>query len=132
MKFYWSVYAVVLVTYLAYSTAWIVVQNTMPPLPKIIATGIAVLTLGYISLGTSKNICGKYWKGILLWPSSLFIWAFVVDAFIGTVFHGNPFYMSENTWPDQQLLVVVQNGYLYAAFKAIAIGVTFPLRRYIR
>lgn len=124
MKTYWITYASILLSYLIFSVVWIGVEHTMPPTPKVIYTCLAAMGLLIVAISTFGL------KGLLLVPLSLFIWATVVDAGLGVYFHGNPFYLS-SAWPDNKIIEVVQNGYLYTLFKGIGILVTQGLLRYL-
>ena len=127
MKWFWITYSLTLLSYLAFSISWISFAHTMPALPKIMGTSVCVSVVVVIGLLNTKKLTGRLWPFLLLVPLCVGFWATSVDAIIGLWFHGSVFYMSETTWPDMQILEIVQSGEGYAIYKGIWMVFSFSL-----
>ena len=115
---YSQIFILCLLGYIIFNIAYIGINHTMQPPVKITATSICILVCLISSIKQYK------WHAFLVFPFSVFLWALIIDGFTGLWFHSDFFYMSENTWPDKQLLRVVQNGEMYFVFKSIGLLVT--------
>ena len=132
MKQYWKKYAICLLAYLVINIIYIEVNHTMPAHIKATLTGGAMLILLTFGTITAYNLSGNWWRVIWIIPLSVVLWATTVDAVLGLWFHGDIFYLSKNTWPDKEILRVVQNGKLYAVTKGIILLVSAPLLYYVK
>ena len=131
MRYFFVIYCMTLLIYIAYNILYIDSKHTFPKKLKIIMTA-GCMVFVFIALIIAFHTDGiPIWKVILVGPLCIVFWASAVDAFIGLGIHGDPFYMSPNTWPDEQLLRIVQNGHLYALFKLILLMIFGGLIYYL-
>lgn len=121
MRYYWIIYSITLLAYLFFNILWIDSEHTFPKKVKIIVTAGCMTFLSIALFAGLYSDAIPLWKFILVAPLSITFWATIVDFMIGIAFHGDPFYLSKNTWPDQQILRIVNNGYFYTIFKLAAL-----------
>lgn len=122
MEKYWLVYTICLISYIAFSHAWIVLKGNMKKGMKIIITLLLMTWLCYWGIHVKGGIS-------FLWaaPLSIAIWVMIVDMFLGLTLHGNPFYLGKS-WPDS---LIKMPGELYFILKCTAIIVFSGLLYYM-
>jgi len=110
--------SILLILRLTFDWLWIKKFGGMKPLPKIIATGICMLTAG---TWVVFHVTG-FWNWLIVFVISSLVWAFVFDKLRNLINRKNPLYMSTDTWPDKWILKYFNNAYLYNFFLIISIG----------
>lgn len=87
--------------------------------------------IGFIALITGMFVIHKWWQifNLIAWPAVAY-WQ-LKDSILGLIWHRNLFYMSENHWPDNKLLIVVQNGKSFFIFRILLIIILQGLWKFI-
>ena len=134
MKRFLSILIIMLVVHIIEHVIYIKIHHTMSMDYKIWSTGIKGVVLLVAFLFLAKSEVGNYWKGLLLIPFAIGAWALCHDFFMGLILHGNPFYLSVNTWPDKRIVTFVHNGYLYTLFKLCYLAVIgyYPIHKWYK
>lgn len=104
---------------------YITKKGTLGKKVKMIVTAWCMISMAILSY----TLIGL--KGLLLWPMSVTAFSMLFNMVYGMAMHRNIFYMSETTWPDKQLLVLFNNGFIYCLSMAIATLVFGGLINYI-
>jgi hypothetical protein len=122
---YFAALLLVVIAKVSFDGYYIIKNGTLGKKVKVIVTTAGMILLASLSI----YLLGV--RGLLLWPMSITGYSLLFNLIYGIVMHGNPLYMSETTWPDKQLLVLFNNGFIYCLSMAIATLVFGGLINYI-
>lgn len=98
---------------------------------KLIVFGIVIGVSVWAAIKYALSQKAKWWKAIYILLPTAFAYALLKNMSLGLLWHCNPFYLSENHFPDNLILKYFNNGYLYSFFLVVCAGFFSGLTRYI-